>query len=249
MTVKKHMKRQQLKTPALALLMSSALIPSASAAVLAGWDNDPAVHGSETWVSNYSATGINSSTIVTGAGISAKTTSGGPSAAAAMKYTGNTQTTVADSLANDAYLSFTITSEAGQAFDITSVQVADINFNSPSTMQWELRTSVDSFATAFGSTDISSNASDGIELFSPVSVTGQTSVEFRLYSWWTIGGGGSTNIHLRNDKTAIGDFPDATGLLSDPIVVVNGNVSAVPEPNSVVLLSIAGISLVMRRRK
>lgn len=237
------------KAPALAALVSTALLSSTSAAVLTGWDTDAGVHGSEAWASNYSAAGINSSTITTGAGISAKTTSGGPGTGASMKYTANAQTSSANSLANNSYLSFIISSEAGQAFDITSVQVADVNFNTGATMQWELRTSVDNFATGFGLTDITSNAAEGIELFSPVGVTAQTSVELRLYSWWTVNGGSEANIHLRNDKTSIVDFPDATGHLSDPIVLVNGSVSAVPEPSSAALLGLGGLSLIMRRRK
>lgn len=147
-----------------------------------------------------------------------------------MKYEGlnATHNTSALAFSNNAYLSFTISANSGFQFDLTSIQIADVNMSAPSTLNLELRSSADGFASALATQQTTSNGGEGIEAFN-VNLSGLNTAEMRIYLYWESGSG---NIHLRNDKTGIADFPDASGLLTDPIVLVNGSVIAIPEPTS-----------------
>ncbi len=189
---------------------------------LVGWENDDAVHYSDSWASVYADSGINSSTITHGTGLATGYT-GGPGATSAMKYTGLASTDISEAIANDSYLAFTVSASGADTFDITSIQIADVNMNQPSTMMMELRSSVDGFASTLSSDAPTSDAAEGPHNWSVAGVTDQTSVEFRLYCYWTVNGGTGTGIHLRDDKTDLSDFPEAAGTtLTDPLVVVNG---------------------------
>ncbi|MFC4995345.1 hypothetical protein [Rubritalea tangerina] len=240
------------------LLLATTLLHSslASAAVIQAWDNDASVHGSETWTSNYHALGLTSTNITTGAGITAKTSSGGPGATSAMKYTELSSSISSFTSANNAnaYLSWTTTAHAGYQFSVDSLQLATVNLNNGNpTLIMELRSSADGFASTLDTTKTAiGDASLGIQTFSNLAITQQTQVEWRLYTYWDptdSPGASSYSIHFRNDKTSITDFPDATGLVSDPIVLLNGSVTAVPEPTATTLIALAGLPLVLRRKR
>ncbi|MCK4564842.1 MAG: PEP-CTERM sorting domain-containing protein, partial [Verrucomicrobia bacterium] len=69
----------------------------------------------------------------------------------------------------------------------------------------------------------------------------------RIYTYWTVNGGTGTGIHIRDDKTTITDFPDAAGLMSDPMVLVNGTV--IPEPATLGMVALFGGGLLFIRRR
>ncbi len=188
-----------------------------------GWENDDAVHYSDNWESTYNGTGLGTSTITHGSGLATGYT-GGPAASASMKYTGLNAASMAQAVANNEYLAFTITADSG-SFDVSSIQIADVNMSATSALTMELRSSIDDFASTLSSNPTTSNADEGIEDFATAGIAGQTSVEFRLYFYWTSGGSSSVGIHLRDDKTSLANFPDAVGTtLTDPLVVVNGDI-------------------------
>jgi len=199
-----------------------------------GWENNDAVHSSDNWASVYAESGISSSVITHGTGLATGYT-GGPGASAAMKYTGLASTNMSEAVANDSYLAFTVSASGADAFDIRMLQIADINFNKVSAAMIELRSSVDGFATTLASTPTTNRAEEGPHVWNVAGITGQTSVDFRLYFYWTDTSGTTTpdneiGIHLRDDWTALSDFPEAAGTtLTDPLVVVNGIFPAVPD--------------------
>ncbi len=236
------MKKQLLAIVAITAICAT----TASAAVIVGWDNDDAVHYSDNWASTYNDTALNGSTITHGAGIATGYT-GGPGATAAMKYTGLASTDMASAVTDNAYLAFTVAASGSDTFDISSIQIADVNMNAASTLMMELRSSVDGFASTLSSNDTTSDAAEGIEEFLTAGITGQTSVDFRIYTYWTVNGGTGTGIHIRDDKTTITDFPDAAGLMSDPMVLVNGTV--IPEPATLGMVALFGGGLLFIRRR
>lgn len=201
---------------------------SALGEVLVGWDNEASVHGSANWVSDYNAAALGSSTITHGAGIVEKTTSGGPDETKAMKYTGldSTIDTFAEASTAGAYLSWTLASTGTDTFGVDSLQLSDANLNqSGPTLILDLRSSADNYASSLGTQTAIASAGRGVHEYLSLGLTSETSLTFRLYTYWSPGSAGSnsTSIHFRDDQTSLADFPATAGTgLADPIVVVNG---------------------------
>lgn len=207
------------------------LCTSSSASILVGWDNDATVHGADPWSSSYHSSHFTaSSDITTGAGISAKTTSGGPGEATAMKYTGLAATTdsFADASAAEAYLSWTMSAQNTSTVTIEKLEIATVNLNQASlSMTFDLRSSVDGFASSLGTHTVQSSGDLGVLAFDSLELADVSTVEFRIYCYWTIPGQGSAanNIHFRNDKTSLSSFPEAAGTgMNDPLILVTGTI-------------------------
>ena len=129
------------------------------------------------------------------------------------------------------YLSFTLTMDAGQQFDLTHIELSSRHdANAPGKVA--LFASTNGFASSFqigGDLDISGGTTWGTLNFDDGSAAAFTgALEFRIYSWGALG-------------TAAGNWDVDE-------VWVNGSVTAVPEPASAVLM-LGGLALLAGRRR
>jgi len=248
--------KQRIQRVAISSGLALALSSSAHAAVIVGWENEDANDGNPSWESLYNDANLASSMIGVGADLTTPAT-GGPGAGAAMKYEGlaTTTDTVAEAVTNNSYIGFTVVAQSGFQFDATEIVIADINMSEASTVNIDVRSSIDGFASTLATLSTTSNAEEGPHRWDlGTAVVNQTSVDFRFYFYWDSAAAGNdgTNFHLRDDKTNPASFApdDFTGTgLTDPLVYINGTVNAVPEPSSTVLIGLGALTLVLRRRK
>lgn len=157
--------------------------------------------------------------------------------------TGNTAagSTIAEAVAGNNFIQFVVT-PSGATFSATSLDfIWDRSGTGPSSVA--LRSSIDGFATDLGTVTGMISGGNATTTLRSIAISGvndiSTSTTFRLYGFGTTAVGGT------------GGFDTATGATT-PNVVFNGTITAVPEPTSIVLLSLAGSSgLVVnyRRRK
>ncbi len=184
--------------------------------------------------------GVTASGISRGAGLNAAAGSGSINSTG---FAGSSTTpgTQADAIAGNDYYTFTVTAPAGQAFNFSSLVVnTQRTIVGPTTIQ--LRTSLDAFAASVGTiTGLPTAATpqtfnlDGLDAASTMTTT---PVEFRLYAF------GDTSVSGGNGSLRL------TNILTDTGVDLNGTLTPVPEPATVLATSAAGLGLVglLRRR-
>lgn len=147
--------------------------------------------------------------------------------------TGNTAggNTLSEAVAGNDYIEFIVSPNAGFQFTATSFDfIWDRSGTGPSAVT--LRSSIDSFTSDLGS--VSSMVSGGVatSTLRTISISGvsgiSTSTTFRLYGYGATATGGT------------GGFDTST---IAPNVILNGTVSAVPEPTGILMVG-AAIGLV-----
>jgi hypothetical protein len=141
-------------------------------------------------------------------------------------------TTQALSLASDAYWSISLAPDTGNAISLTSLTFSLGVFNGGLRPSFYLASNIDGYATPIGS--VTTNATAGtvtIDLSGAQFQNLASGTEFRLYLWSENGGGGSGSRWVFDDVT------------------VEGTVAAVPEPVSVALFALGGLSVLCARRR
>ncbi|MEM1059862.1 MAG: PEP-CTERM sorting domain-containing protein [Verrucomicrobiota bacterium] len=163
------------------------------------------------------------------------TSSGNPAPSYAWKPPGST-TTKAAAVSNDVYWSFDVDPDSGFTMDLDSITFDLSVANNARPMSYVLRSSLDNFASDIVGTEVVDLAAQGFTLttlnlpsldFDDLT----NSVEFRLYTWSTAGGGSSGSA-WRFDN-----------------ITLNGTVTVIPEPTSAALVASAFGFLLLRRRK
>ncbi len=146
--------------------------------------------------------------------------------------------TLAEAIAGNDYISFTVTPTAGNAFTATSFDfIWDHSSTGPSAVT--LRSSFDGFAADLGT--LTGLPAANQTVFSSIAISGLSNIAaattFRLYGYGGTAPTGTAGFDTINGGT-------------DPNVIFNGTVSptAVPEPSTVALLAAAGIGGVFLRR-
>ncbi|MGC1272943.1 MAG: PEP-CTERM sorting domain-containing protein [Planctomycetaceae bacterium] len=129
------------------------------------------------------------------------------------------------------YFSFSIAPETGYKIDLTSIDLGVMFQDLPhESTAFQLHSSLDGFASILGSVPVTFPAtSQQISFGTPLSILSQ--VEFRLVA------------HINSDN---GKFAALTNQNGTPGLVLNGLVSpaSVPEPGSIVLLTLTGLATV-----
>jgi hypothetical protein len=145
------------------------------------------------------------------------------------------------------YVDFTVAPAPGDALTITDVDVSagiqdadGTTGNSPTVSGWELRSSLDNYASDLG--DIEGNSVDTttistINLIGFASLT--TPAQFRLYPFGAPNGYETGSLG-RNDAGSVDNGP---GLYVDGSVVLSA-----PEPASLALMGVGCLTLLSRRR-
>lgn len=223
-----------MKHPRLGWLITFLALTAAAQAQLAVWN----VNGQNAGATNPLAadpvgSGVASASITLGSGVAAS------SAADTFGGTGFDTTSLASAIAIDDFLSITLTPGAGFALDLSN-----LSFNSGvGTAVTNFNVSVQSSATGFstGSSIASFSFStqgapaQSITLSGISELQGITSaIEFRLFGWRD--STGSSTFRIRD--------------LSGSDLVINGTVSAIPEPSTYAAI-LGGVALVgawFRRR-
>lgn len=139
-------------------------------------------------------------------------------------------TTQGDSFTGDAYWSISLAPEAGNSISLTSLTFDLTVFNSGRSPSYYLSSNVDGFSTPIGS--VATNQTSGavtIDLSGAQFQNLSSGTELRLYLWSENGAGSSGSRWLFDNVT------------------VNGSV-AVPEPASLALVALGGVSLALVRR-
>jgi hypothetical protein len=222
------------KTTTLAALAGLALTAgSASAAVIAQYDFTGAAVTSSDSEPNSTAQDF----AATGADLGFSV-SGNNAFARSQALAGTDE---AAAIANVAYMSFTVSTTAGNKLDLTSLTYTSIhnatNAGAPdtnATMNFFVRSSIDSYAATVGSvfseTWDSTTPNRTIDLSGAAFQNLTSPVTFRLYVY--------ESVELDTNQGARWDD-----------VVLNGNVNAIPEPSAIALLGLGGLALLRRRRK
>ena len=208
-----------------------ALIAAARADILAAWDMSGVnASGTPVFTNTTSAAGItsNSTTLSLGSGVT-------PSATA-NTFGGTTFTAnnLSGAVSSNDYLSWTIQADPGNLITITNVSW---NFQRTTTggSNLTLVSSYDGFTTdVFGLTNFTGAAGGGDANFAVTTISGSNSVEFRIYAYNAA------------DSAGVDRFRNLAG--ND--LVVQGTITAIPEPASMLLFGtgVGVLGLIRRRR-
>ncbi len=148
----------------------------------------------------------------------------------------NDSTDQATAKTNGDFLEFGITVDTGfQVEDLSAGFFGDRSGTGPS--QIEVFYSTDNFATessVLAATDVGVNGSNQDTTAIPSALTG--TVKFRIYGYTATGSTGTFDIEDTEYDSTYG-------------LVINGQVSAVPEPSSFALLGLVGLASLLRRRR
>ena len=139
------------------------------------------------------------------------------------------------------YTNFTLTPDPGFTASYTSITYNYNTFgaSAPGGYSLFLRSDVDGFASDVATTSVADGVGSGLATFSISTLTGlSTPVEFRIYASAPTATGGNRWFDLGGDDVA-----------TDVGLIVNGEVTPVPEPTSGMLAVLAGLGLAARRRR
>lgn len=243
------MKRKSITLAVTAFSALAAVTQSSSAAVLAGWDFDPLAGG----LNNFGASPLSATTAaanLTVGGLTRGSGVGTTGTGAANAWGGNdfiiaTPTEAAAITANE-FATVGITASTGFTVSYDNIAAYNIRRSAtgPSTGQWQYQLGSGSFVdigtditwggttTAVGNTQPLINLT-GISALQ--NVAAGTAVTFRAVTWGATSTGGTW--YLNDPVGAAGnDF------------VINGTVTAVPEPSSALLGGLGLLALLRRRR-
>lgn len=209
----------------------------AGADLIAAWDTTP-LQGSNTVASASSLhANMDAGLLARGAGGTATTFNN----TFAMRNAN--ETSLANAIANDRYLSFELEASDGYHIDFDDVFFRYSMQNSATTpREISLFSSVTGFTAsdAISSFQISgvNQAPAAIDLSGITELQGVTSVEFRMYMW---------NAPGAFDQSGLGHSFNSTGHGND--IVFSGTVSLIPEPGTIGLLGMGLLGLFAARRR
>lgn len=223
----------------------AAATQSSSAAVLAGWDFSPLSGASSTSLAaTTAASNLTVGNLTRGSGIST------PGSGAANTFGGDgfitSSPTEAAAITANEFVTVAITASTGFTVSFSDIAAYNIRRSStgPTTGQWQYQLGAGSFVDigtdiTWGTTTSSAgNAKASIDL-SGISalqnIAASTAVTFRVVTW---GATGATGTWYLNDPadTVANDF------------IINGSVTAVPEPSTALLGGLGLLALLRRRR-
>lgn len=147
------------------------------------------------------------------------------------------------------YVGFTVSAKPGYELQLTSLENSAIKSTSsasnPTSAQWGYRINTGSgygswnFSGTFALTT-ASGLGGAMRMWDFADFTTTGTVEFGLFAW----GGTATPSRL----TAVADMGASPTNLNGYEMVLNGELTAVPEPSSILLGSLASLFLLRRRR-
>jgi len=209
--------------------------------VLLGWNTSGNLGTETTEASTTNFAGINSANLTLGSGVTAAG-NGNRFGGSNWFNTGNANpSTLANAIAGNDFIQFIVSPTAGNQFTVTSFDfIWDRSGTGPSSVA--LFSSVDSFTNSLGSVANLTSGGSSLTTFRSISINGisnvSTSTTFRLYGFGATGTGGT------------GGFDHATNSATTNNVILNGSISAVPEPTSMVLVGLIGVAgVVVRTRR
>lgn len=217
------------------LILTACSASSLSAAVIASYDlglagaNTFNATTTETGVSNSALSNGSLSTFITNEDLGYPVGSNPVIQAAP---TGTTNINAALAVANDSYFSFTVTPDAGQTVDLSNLTFNAARGGSSGTARgYAVRSSVDGFAADLGTADLATVrptwTSVDIDLSAADFDALTTATTFRIYVY-------------SNSPARSVEFDD---------IVLNGDISAIPEPSGLALLLLGAASFSARRRR
>lgn len=225
-----------------ALLWCFLLATNSSAAIIVGWDfAGLSGYGVSPYSPSTSLSSVTIGGLARGAGIG----TGGSAAANGWGGTDATASSFSSAIQSNDFLSFSITPNANQSISLNSIDAHNIRRSGtgPTSGLWQYQIGNGGFlnlgsAFALGSnTTAAGNAQSSINLSGIAdlqNVGAGTAIDFRLVLW---GGTATVGTFYLNDpsNSAGSDF------------TVSGQVSAVPEPSSILLILAAGGGVAIRR--
>ena len=179
------------------MVVVAASVISARADVLLGWDvvGYPSTPIPSTAPSIYNASALTASTLTRGSGLVA---AGGTNGFSANSWTMPVNTTIAEAISSNDYFTFTAVALPGASFDVTNFAWNTIH-SSTGPSNFVLRSSVDSFAADLALFVITNKDNNPIVVSTALSLTGQTSVEFRIYGYGASAAAGSARLSNGGD--------------------------------------------------
>jgi hypothetical protein len=187
--------------------------------------------------STFNDPSVTASTLTFGAGVTAAS-NGNRFGGSNWFDTGDTNpTTLAESVAGNDYIQFTITPTAGSTYDVTNLQfIWDRSSTGPSGVT--LRSSIDGYASDLATaTGLVSTTT----AYTTLNISGLTALStattFRLYGY-----GASA-------ATGTGGFDTNSGTQTQANVGVNSNFANLPEPASLAVLGLGGLAVLRRRSR
>lgn len=232
--------------PRLSILAHSALCSAAilvlvsvgaHAAVLVQYDftntftnnnTNTASSAASTTVANTTASAFATNGMVGVRSTSSPSSTGNPSFAV-------TTTQMGGSIDTNEYLNFSLSADSGYVLNLSSLSFAVANAGSAPLPngQWQVRSSLDNYATSLGT--FSSNTTTSTFETKSVSLTGSqfqnlSSIQFRFYLW-----------DLNNSNIG-------TKALRTDTVTLEGAVVVIPEPSSIALL-LGGVGMLVCLRR